>query len=132
MQITHQADYGVRAVRYLARQGANQRVATSTVAREMQIPPSFLAKIVGQLSIAGLVRTTRGAHGGIHLAREPKDISMLDVVQAIDGPIKLNECVGKTSDCNVKDDCLVHPIWQEVQDSLVDRLRATRFDVSLN
>ena len=132
MQITRQADYGIRAIRYLARQGADQRVATSTVAREMKIPPSFLAKIVGQLSIAGLLRTTRGARGGVSLRREPKDISMLDVVEAIDGPIMLNECVGKINRCALKDDCLVHPIWQEVQDSLVDRLRATRFDVSLN
>ena len=46
MQITRQADYAIRAVRYLAKQGSSQRVATSTVAREMKIPPSFLAKII--------------------------------------------------------------------------------------
>jgi Rrf2 family protein len=130
MQITRQADYGIRAVRYLARQGADQLVSTSTVAREMEIPPSFLAKIVSQLSIAGLLRTSRGAHGGVSLARKAKDISVLDVVEAIDGPIQLDGCGGRTD--RRKDESLIHPIWEEVQHSLVSRLRATRFDVLYN
>ncbi len=132
MQITRQADYAIRAVRYLAKQGSSKNVATSTVAKEMQIPASFLAKIISQLSIAGLLRTSRGARGGVLLAREPKDISVLDVVEAIDGPILLNECVGTNKPCNFESDCLVHPIWQEVQESLVGRLAATRFDVLYN
>jgi Rrf2 family protein len=133
MQITRQADYAIRAVRYLAKQeGSEKRVATSTVAKEMQIPPSFLAKIISQLSIAGLLRTSRGARGGVTLAREAKDISVLDVVEAIDGPILLNECVGTTEPCVFQGDCLVHPIWQEVQESLVSKLRATRFNALYN
>jgi Rrf2 family protein len=128
MQITRQADYAIRAVRYLANQGPNQRSATSTVAQEMKIPPSFLAKIISQLSIAGLLHTSRGARGGVTLARDAKDISLLDVVEAIDGPILLNECVGDPADCSFSDDCLVHPIWVEAQETLVKRLRETRFD----
>ena len=128
MQITRQADYAIRAVRYLAKQGTNGRSATSTVAREMKIPPSFLAKIISQLSIAGLLHTSRGARGGVTLAREPGQISMLDVVEAIDGPILLNECVGDPANCDFSQDCLAHPIWVEVQDSLVKRLRETTFD----
>jgi Rrf2 family protein len=69
MQITRQADYAVRAVLYLSRVGGNQRSATSTVAKEQRIPPSFLAKIISQLSIAGLLHTSRGARGGVTLAR---------------------------------------------------------------
>src|SRR5512136_1832745 len=132
MQITRQADYAVRAMRYLAKQGPAQRSATSTVAEVMKIPPSFLAKIISQLSIAGLLHTSRGAHGGVSLAREPKDISVLDVVEAIDGPILLNECVGGSKPCVFEDECLVHPIWVEVQDTLVSRLRETHFDVLYN
>ena len=128
MQITRQADYAIRAVRYLAKQGPNQRSATSTVAQEMKIPPSFLAKIISQLSIAGLLHTSRGARGGVTLARDAKEISLLDVVEAIDGPILLNECVGDPADCVFSDDCLVHPIWVEAQETLVKRLRETKFD----
>jgi Rrf2 family protein len=128
MQITRQADYAVRAVRYLAKQAPNQRAATSTVAKEMKIPPSFLAKIISQLSIAGLLHTSRGARGGVTLARDPGDISMLDVVEAIDGPILLNECVGDPANCEFSDDCMAHPIWVEAQENLVKRLRETKFD----
>lgn len=127
MQITRQADYAVRAMRYLARQAPNQRSATSTVAREMKIPPSFLAKIISQLSIAGLLHTSRGARGGVMLAREPKDITLLDVVEAIDGPILLNECVGDPAECAFFEDCPMHPIWEDAQSQLVKRLRETTF-----
>lgn len=126
MQITRQADYAIRAVRYLARQG-EKRSATSVVAKEMSIPASFLAKIISQLSIAGLLHTSRGARGGVTLARDPKNISLLDVVEAIDGPILLNECVGDPGNCEFSSDCAMHPIWQEAQESLVKRLRETTF-----
>jgi Rrf2 family protein len=127
MQITRQADYAVRAVRYLARQESDHRVATSTVAREMKIPPSFLAKIISQLAIAGLLHTSRGAHGGVTLTREPKDISLLEVVESIDGPIMLNQCVSDPANCEVSGDCPMHPIWADVQKDLVARLRRTTF-----
>src|SRR5271157_2070219 len=106
MQITRQADYAVRAVLYLAQQENAERAATSTIAQEQHIPPSFLAKIISQLSIAGLLHTSRGARGGVTLARDAKDISLLDVVEAIDGPILLNECVGAPGNCTFSGDCL--------------------------
>ncbi len=128
MQITRQADYAIRAVLYLAQLGPTQRAATSSVAQKQHIPPSFLAKIISQLSIAGLLHTSRGARGGVTLARDPKDISLLDVVEAIDGPILLNECVGDPGNCESKDDCPMHPVWSEVQETLVNRLKKTTFD----
>ncbi|MBN2387616.1 MAG: Rrf2 family transcriptional regulator [Anaerolineales bacterium] len=132
MQITRQADYAIRAVHYLAQLGTSQRAATSTVAQAKRIPPSFLAKIISQLSIAGLLHTSRGARGGVSLAREPKEISLLDVVEAIDGPILLNECVGESGTCDFKDECPMHPIWQEAQEHLVTRLRNTHFEQLTN
>ena len=64
MQITRQADYALRAMLYLAQLEPTQRAATSQIAEEQHIPPSFLAKIISQLSIAGLIHTSRGARGG--------------------------------------------------------------------
>jgi len=127
MQITRQADYAVRAVLHLARMGNSERAATSTVAKEQNIPPSFLAKIISQLSIAGLLHTSRGARGGVTLAREPKDITLLEVVEAIDGPIQLNECVGNDGSCHFDGDCPIKPVWCDAQDELVNRLRSTNF-----
>lgn len=127
MQITRQADYAVRAVLHLARIGNIGRTATSMIAEEQHIPPSFLAKIISQLSIAGLLHTSRGARGGVTLGREPKDITLLEVVEAIDGPIQLNECVGQNGLCPFEDDCPLRPVWCDAQDELVTRLRGTTF-----
>jgi Rrf2 family protein len=127
MQITRQADYAVRAVLYLAQLGEDKRAATSQIAQQQQIPPSFLAKIVSQLSVAGLLQTSRGARGGVSLARSPEEISLLEVVEAIDGPILLNECVGQNGACVFGDDCPMRPIWCDAQAELVTRLRGTNF-----
>jgi Rrf2 family protein len=127
MQITRQADYAVRAVYHLTKLGPDSRAATSQIADEQHIPPSFLAKIISQLSVAGLLHTSRGARGGVSLARDPEEISLLDVVEAIDGPILLNECVADGSDCNFTEDCPMRPIWCEAQQHLVDRLQNTSF-----
>jgi len=127
MQITRQADYAVRAVLYLARLGQTERAATSQVAQEQRIPPSFLAKIISQLSIAGLLHTSRGARGGVTLARDPEEITLLEVIEAIDGPIMLNECVGDTGSCTFDEECPLRPVWCEAQNDLVNRLRGTNF-----
>jgi Rrf2 family protein len=127
MQITRQADYAVRAVVYLARQDTNSRAPTSRIAQEMRIPPSFLAKIVSQLSVAGVVQTSRGARGGVSLARDPKDITLLEVIEAIDGPITLNECATDRSSCVFGDDCPVHDIWCDTQAKLVEQLKRSTF-----
>ncbi len=128
MQITRQADYALRAMVYLSRLEPNKNAATKKIAEEQKIPPSFLAKIISQLQIAGLIHTTRGARGGVVLSRPAAEISLLEVVEAIDGPIALNECTVAPGNCEMVDDCPLHQIWQETQDELVTKLRNTRFD----
>ena len=128
MQITKQADYAVRAVLYLARLGIGNRAATSKIAKDQHIPPSFLAKIISQLSIAGLLHTSRGAHGGVTLAKKSEEITLLDVVESIDGPIRLNECAPSDGMCTFSDDCPLVTIWQEAQRDLVNRLKGATFD----
>jgi Rrf2 family protein len=128
MQITRQADYAVRAVLYLAGLNNGRRAPTSEIAREQRIPPSFLAKIVSQLSVAGVVQTSRGARGGVSLARPSRDISLLEVIEAIDGPIMLNECVHDPNACVFGDDCPVQEIWCDAQSNLVTKLNDTTFE----
>ena len=128
MQITHQADYAIRTMFYLASLTPNQKVATSQIATDYKIPPSFLTKIISQLSIAGLIHTSRGARGGVTLARTPEDISILDVLQAIDGPVALNECVQEPEICPFSPDCAMHTFWIGASEELNTRLRQTTFD----
>ena len=127
MQITRQADYALRAMLYLAQLEPAQRAATSQIADKQRIPPSFLAKIISQLSIAGLIHTSRGARGGVTIAREPSEISLLEVVESIDGPILLNECTEDTSVCPFGENCAIRDLWCNAQDELVNRLRSTSF-----
>jgi Rrf2 family protein len=129
MQITRQADYAMRAVAYLANLGPDLRAATSQIAEDQRIPPSFLAKIVSQLSVAGLLQTSRGARGGVSLARSPEEISFLEVVEAIDGPILLNECVADGGACTFGETCAMRPVFCDAQADLVNRLETTSFNV---
>jgi len=128
MQITKQADYALRAMLYLARLKPGERAATSKIAEEQQIPPSFLAKIISQLSIARLINTSRGARGGVSLARKPAEISLLDVVEAIDGTIALNDCVVDEGACAFGDNCPLHEVWCEAQSELVRKLKSATFE----
>jgi Rrf2 family protein len=127
MQITRQADYAVRAVLYLTQLGLTGHASTAQIAREQKIPPTFLAKIVSQLSTAGILRATRGAHGGVALARPADDISLLEIVEVIDGPILLNECVLDPGTCPLGDTCTIQSVWCEAQAALVTRLSQTKF-----
>lgn len=127
MQITRQADYAVRAVLYLAQQRPDGLVTTAQIAREQHIPQTFLAKIMSQLSAAGLVYSTRGAHGGVRMARPAAEVSLLDVVEAIDGPMVLNECVADPNACPLGPNCAAHEVWCQAQAELVERLDRTKF-----
>src|SRR3954470_1568368 len=127
MQITRQADYAVRAVLYLAQHGQTGRLTTAKIGREQHIPLTFLAKIVSQLSTAGIMRTTRGSHGGVELGFPPAEISLLDIVEVIDGPVILNDCVLDRSLCPLGEKCAVHMVWCNAQAELVDRLMRTTF-----
>lgn len=131
MEITRQADYAVRAVLHVARLVDGERLATSVIAEEENIPLPFLAKIISQLSVKGIVDAMRGASGGVRLARPPEEISLLEVVEAIDGEIALNRCVLNADACPSTSTCPIREVWCEVQKDLVSRLRNTNFAMLL-
>ncbi len=128
MQITHQTDYAIRAVLYVAQLGEHARVSTAQIARDQHIPLTFLAKIVSQLSAGGVLRATRGARGGVALARPAAEISLLEIVEAIDGPITINECIIHQGVCPLGAVCAVRDVWCEARADLVKRLAQTSFE----
>ena len=127
MQITRQADYALRAVIYLSRLSENEKAATCLIAENQNIPSSFLAKIISQLSLAGLIHTSRGARGGVSLAKPAEEISILNVVEAIDGPLLLNECTDDSTSCAFIDSCPLREIWCEARTDLVNKLSSATF-----
>jgi Rrf2 family protein len=122
MLVTRKTDYAIRCILYLARD--DDQVANVTeVSRNMHIPKTFLAKIFQRLVKAGLVESIRGMNGGFRLAKKPADISLLDIMAAIQGPVGINVCAVNSKKCRRSSTCSVHPVWVELRKEVDRRLR---------
>ena len=125
MLLNRTTDYGMRVMVDLASQPPATKAVAGEIADRQQIPPALLSKVLVRLSQANLVRTYRGATGGAHLARPPEKINLLEVVEAMQGPIVLNECNIEYPPCPLKETCPITPIWREAKDNLEGLLRRT-------
>ena len=132
MEISRRSDYGVRVILDLAALPDNQRTSTQDIARRQNIPAPFLAKIISQLALSGLVTTYRGAGGGVSLASPASEISLLHVIEALDGPVRLNRCVIEPGACPRDGHCPVHHIWAKAQTELTTLLSGATFDELVN
>jgi len=128
MEISRRTDYGVRVIVDLAALPENGRASTQEIAERQSIPAPFLAKIISQLSMSGLVSTYRGSSGGVSLSRPAAEITLLEVIEALDGPVRLNRCVIEPSACPRDDHCPVHGVWAKAQADLTSLLSRTTFD----
>ena len=126
MRLSNLADYAIVIMAATARKCGGGRVSAADLAQETGIPVPTAQKIVSKLSAAGLLRSTRGAGGGLQLARPAAAISMADIVEAIEGPIALVSCID-TGDCAVEHECSVKPHWPVVNAAV----RGALADVSL-
>lgn len=122
MLVTRETDYAIRTAVYLARE--RDRVANiAEVAEAMRIPRSFLAKIVQRLAKKGLVESLRGVNGGVRLAQNPSEITLLTILEAIQGMASINMCVAGGKKCGLSPVCAVHPIWLEIREEVERKLR---------
>lgn len=122
MRLTQRADYAVRMMVDLACMSDNQHVSIGEIARRQNLPAPFMAKIASQAAAAaGLLSTWRGAGGGLAISRPADEITLLQIIEAIDGPLALNRCTFEPSQCPDSDKCAVHLIWKKAQQQL-DRL----------
>jgi Rrf2 family iron-sulfur cluster assembly transcriptional regulator len=129
MEITRQADYAIRSMVYLAELPLNDgRVSTATISEAQGVPLPFLTKVISRLATAGLVTTSRGMGGGVLLARPPAEITLLQVVEAVDGPILLNHCLLRSGTCEREPYCAAHDVWDEVQTHFVQELNAVTME----
>jgi Rrf2 family protein len=127
MEISRRADYGVRVIIDLAALPKDGRASTSEIADRQNIPAPFLAKIISQLSLSGLVSTYRGSGGGVSLVRPASEISLLQVIEALDGPLQLNRCAIEPDACPRTGHCPAHQIWAKAQNDLTKLLGSTTF-----
>jgi len=127
MLVTRETDYAVRCVLYLAKD-KDQVSSVTEVSRNMHIPKTFLAKIFQRLVRAGLVVSVRGMNGGFSLAKRPSEISLLDIMVAIQGPAGINVCAVNSKKCRRSSTCAVHPVWVELRKEVDRRLREQTID----
>lgn len=130
LQVSRKIDYGLRAMIFLASVAGDSIVPFREIAREMHIPEDFLAKILKTLVNGQLVASVRGARGGYRLARSAEEISFLDIIEAIEGPIQLNLCLAESSKgkdfCGLSSSCTMHSVWREGQDRMLEVYRKAK------
>ncbi len=128
MQITREGDYGIRSVLYLSRQPFKKISYVNEISDAYKIPRSFLAKILQKLVKAKIVRSYRGVKGGFSLAKQAKDISMMDVLEAIEGRLYLNICLEDKKNCDFSKHCPVTYVWTSIQAKITELLEKANFE----
>ena len=126
LRISRKIDYGLRAMIYLASIPPEAVVPFREIARQMMVPEDFLAKILKTLVDQGMVRSTRGPHGGYALARSAAEISFLDVIEAVEGPVAINVCLDGEDPCSKASACTMVSVWREGQEKMLDVYRHAR------
>ena len=118
MQITRAADYAVRVMIHLAGLPPGVTVHRPDIAKATGVPQDFLSKVLQHLVQAGMVASQRGAGGGFRLAVASSKVSLLNVLEVIEGPTRLNVCLRPGPSCARKVWCAAHTVWVEAQAAL--------------
>lgn len=119
MQLTRAADYALRVMVHLAAQPERERALLPDLAKATSAPESFLSKVLQALTRAKLVASRRGKAGGFILLPRGLQASMKEVIEAIDGPIRLNICLSTGRSCPRKGWCPAHPVWAQAQEAMM-------------
>jgi Rrf2 family protein len=122
--LTRAADYAVRVMIHLAALPPGTRVQRAALAEATGVPESFLSKVLQGLVRASMIVSRTGLNGGFELIAPPNNTSMLDVVEAIDGPVALNTCVSAGQSCERQKFCAAHFVWLDAQEAVTRVLRS--------
>lgn len=124
MRLTKSADFALRLVVRLASDKAPHTMLD--LSKTLDIPFHNLSKLVQALSKAGVIQTRQGKHGGVHLLKPPEEISLKTVIDVIDGPTRLSECLSKNATCSVSEGCKIKDKFAQIQhqiDTLFDEVK---------
>lgn len=123
LKLSKKADYGLIAVKHLATRGAEGSCSAGDIAEAYGISAPLLAKVLQKLAKGGLVTARHGASGGYQLARDPKEITALEVISAIDGPLVITSCVTSHGECYQSPTCTVREPLRRVNESILQVLK---------
>ncbi|MBC8569392.1 RrF2 family transcriptional regulator [Zongyangia hominis] len=128
MHITLESDYATRIVYCLAKSPG--RMDAKSIAETTGVTLRFSLKILRKLVASGIIKSFKGTQGGYELAKEPKDISLCDIIETVEGPLQINRCVGEDFVCTRKKTkpCQFQQTFREVSEIVCDRLRKETLD----
>lgn len=119
LKLTKKADYGLIALRHLAVQAPRSTASAKEIAEAYGVPLPLLAKVMQKLTRTGILQSLPGTNGGYKLAREADQISALEVIRAIDGPIILTSCFTDHRDCGHSERCTVREPLRKIHESII-------------
>ena len=128
MKVSSRGEYGVRAMVALAKNYGRGPMSISAVSKASSVPMPYLEQLIGPLRRAGLVQSTRGAHGGYQLTRDPYDVRVGEVYRVMEGPVAPMECVSEDlseQTCPLIPGCETRPVWLQMRDAIVKTLDST-------
>lgn len=117
MKLSTRGKYGLYAMYYLAEHKDDGPQSLQSIANT-GVPKQYLEQLLGNLRRVGLVNSVRGAQGGYQIAKPPREISILDVIDAMEGPLALSECMTEEGHCARACQCPVRRVWQQLTDSI--------------
>lgn len=124
MLFSKACQHAIRAMTYLARQELSRPCSIQVISQEAEVPTPFLSKIITLLGRSRLVEARRGPHGGAMLARSASDITVGDILEAIDGPLDERRCVLGLPDCSDQNPCPLHTRWKRLEAQMRQELHA--------
>lgn len=125
MIYSRSAEYAIRAFVYLAQANGGKFVMAKQIAADTDIPGHFLAKILQQLARKGFLKSSKGPTGGFSLRRNADEVSLFDVVDAVDGSSEYSRCIGGLSECSDQSPCGLHDSWKKLRSDIVKYLEET-------
>ncbi len=124
LRLTKRTDYAIRACLLLS-VSPDVPVSSRRIAARMSIPDRFLPQVLADLGRAGLVESTSGKLGGYRLRRDPATLSLLELVETIEGPSRSEQCVLDERPCSGEHPCALHPVWSAAQSAFIQVLATT-------
>ncbi len=122
MRLSTRGRYSTRLMLELAKRHKEGPIFLKDISKAQEISLKYLSQLIMPLKIAGLLKSTRGAHGGYMLARPPGKINLREIIEAVEGPIKLVECIDDSGFCQRKEECVTREIWAEVNTEIYEKL----------
>ena len=124
VRLTRAGEYAIKGMLYLARQSQDGLTLIADVARSQGVSAGFLAKIFQELSRAGLVDSHRGAGGGVSLGMPAQSINLKMIIEAVEGPSALNNCLLEHGGCSNASHCPLADVWRSAQEAMLTKLEA--------